>query len=183
MCCNLNYIPERLHHTDDRAKITTYQLNDIIYRRVNRDILTYYGNISLYDLSHNIGTNNGEIISYESDVLFSIREDEDVQSYDDKIVISLSIVSLTENNTYDKVFHCEQNQVKARCLLDHDPVSCMHPHSVFRFFVIEDDGETEVTADNYKKTLGHKKYKHVRDDMRVEITGMIIKQEISQNPN
>lgn len=181
--CNLEYIPKRLHHSDERKIIDTFYVSDILYRRVSDKFLDNpYSAVTLSDLSHNIGINNQIEISKKSDVLFSILEGEDFEVYDSFKVLALKVISIDENNHYDKVFNCEKNtNLKVRLLLSHDPVCCMYPHCVFRFYIYnDDDHEIEVTYENYSSTLGDKKkYKYLRDKLRHELSLMIIREAIS----
>lgn len=180
--CLLSYIPERLTNSDDRKNIDEFHLSDILYRRVTDKLLENpFGTISLVDLSHNIGVCGDEEISKKRDVLFSIREDEDFQAYNQE-VISLKIISLNDQKRYDKLFPCSKRaDLKVRVLLSHAPVPCMYPHAVFRFFIFDaENREVEVTFLNYEKTLGKKKrYKYLRTELRQELAKMIIRKEIS----
>jgi hypothetical protein len=181
-CCTLDYIPERLKTQDDSLTYDIFALEDILYRRVTQSqVDDPFGNISLTDLSHNIGTILGNEISKSKDVLYSILIEEDFEIYLDYRPLELKIISLNENDCYDKVFVCEKNENnKVRIKLQHAPVCCMYPHCVFQFFIIEADStETEVTFDNYKVTLGSKPFKYLRNILRQELSLMIIRKEIS----
>ena len=182
MSCELTYIPERLHFTEDKNLINSYAVDDILYRRAKEnEVVNPFASISLIDLSHNIGTNIGEEISKMSDVLFSILDDEEEENYDLQVV-SLKIISLNEESKYDKLFFCDKDHnLRVRAHLSHKPVCCMYPHAVFQFFVHNDqNNEIEVSFDNYKDTLGSKKFKHLRDKLRHELSQMIIREVISQ---
>lgn len=178
--CSLNYIPKRLHFTDERVYIETFNLSDVLYRRVPQSALENpFGSISLTDLSHNIGITNKIEVSKEKDVLYSILEEEVVEIYDQE-VIALEVISLNEENKYDKTFHCpKREELKVRALLAHDPIPCMYPHAVICFFIYRNENEVEVTMENYRKTLGHNSYKHLRTKLRHELTKMIVRKEIS----
>lgn len=181
-CCQLDYIPERLKTQDDSPIYDRFALEDILYRRVTQNqVDDPFGNISLTDLSYNIGTILGNEISKSKDVLYSILIEEDFEIYSDYRPLELKIISLNENECYDKIFVCEKNgNIKVRIKLQHSPVCCMHPHCVFQFFIIQPDStETEVTFDNYKVTLGSKIFKYLRNILRQELSLMIIRKEIS----
>lgn len=180
-CCNLEYIPERLHTSEDRDIIDVFYVSDTLYRRASDQILENpYASVTLSDLSHNIGINNNVELSKKSDVLYSILEEKDIQVYDLNVV-TLKIISLNDNNQYDKTFVCAKNEgLKVRLLLSHSPVCCMYPHCVFRFFVYNDEGnEVEVSIENSLKTLKLNKYKYLRDRLRHELSLMIIREAIS----
>lgn len=179
--CNLEYIPKRLHNRDDLQLISHFYLKDILYRRIKKDIKDNpYGKVSLSDLSHNIGINNSIELSKSKDVLFSTIDNSEFQIYEDHLPIKLEIISLNTNNQYDKIFRCKKNsELKVRCFLKHDPVACMYPHCVFQYYVYNEEEEIEVTFDNYKKTLGHKRYKYLRAALRQELALMIVRQSIS----
>ena len=181
-CCQLDYIPERLKTQDDSPIYNRFSLEDILYRRVTqKQVDDPFGNISLTDLSHNIGTVLGNEVSKSKDVLYSILAEEDFEIYSEFRPLELKIISLNENECYDKIFVCEKNNnTKVRIRLQHAPVCCMHPHCVFQFFVIDGDNpETEVTFDNYKVTLGSKPFKYLRNILRQELSLMIIRKAIS----
>lgn len=182
-CCNLEYIPERLHNSENNNIIDVFYVSDILYRRASDQILENpYASVTLSDLSHNIGTNNNVVLSEKDDVLFSILEEEDLQVYNLNVV-TLKVISLNKDGQYDKVFECDKNKgLKVRLLLSHNPVCCMYPHCVFRFFVYNDDGkEVEVSFENYPMTLKLKKFKYLRDRLRHELSLMIIREVISYN--
>lgn len=81
-CCKLDYIPERLKTQDDSPTYDIFALEDILYRRVTQSqVDDPFGNISLTDLSHNIGTILGNEISKSKDVLYSILIEEDFEIY------------------------------------------------------------------------------------------------------
>lgn len=183
MSCDLAYIPERLHFTEDRPLIDAYAVDDILYRRAKEhEVANPFGAISLVDLSHNIGTNIGYELSKMSDVLFSILEEEKEEVYDQQVV-ALKIISLNDIGRYDKIFACDRRpELKVRTLLLHDPVCCMYPHAVFSFFVYNEfNEEIEVSYKNWGETLGQKMYKHIRTKLRHELSKMIIREVISQD--
>ncbi len=179
--CTLAHIPDRLHNTEEKQLINTFCIDDLLYRRIKENILENpYANISLTDLSHNIGMNGSMEISKKSDVLFSIVADNEIEVYEDE-VLALKIISLNQDALYNKLFACLKNtDLTARIVLSHDPVCCMYPHCVFKFFVSDNqDMEEEVTFANYRNTLGHKRFKHLREQLRHEISLMIVREEIS----
>ncbi len=180
-CCNLKYIPERLHYKNDSVIIESFFIKDTLFRRITEELKDNPFNVSLTDLSHNIGVNNTIEISKSKDVLFSLKEDEHKEVYENQFPIKLEIISLNETNGYNKILICDKKEnLKVRILLKHDPICCMYPHCVFQFFIYDDeDCEIEVTFSNYKTTIGHNKYKYLRDKIRQELGSMIIKEEIS----
>ena len=180
-CCNLKYIPERLHYKNDSLIIESFFVKDTLFRRIKEDLKINPFNVSLTDLSHNIGVNNTVEISKSKDVLFCLKEDDLEEVYFNEFPIQLEIISLNENNNYDKNLVCDKNKsLKVRILLKHDPICCMYPHCVFQFFIYDAENcEIEVTFSNYKTTIGHNKYKYLRDKIRQELGSMIIKEEIS----
>lgn len=177
--CYLNYIPDRLHW-NNRPVITEFAVGDIIYRRCFPEELDNpYATISLADLSHNIGTNAEVVISYEKDVLLSIRPDEEFENYEDKITCTLVIKSLNPNNCYNKPFGpVKKGNVDYQATMEfiHNPDTCMYPHSVFRIIM----NGSEVTMDNYKQTLGNKSLSKLRTLIRDEIASMIRRRVIEQ---
>lgn len=179
--CDLSYIPDRLHYTNGKRIIDEFFVNDILYRRVTQKMLENpFNNITLSDLSHNLGTNNGNQISKLKDVLYSINKEEEESVYTQP-VITLRIISVNEQNEYNKVFENPKNSdIKIRIKLTHKPVACMYPHVVFQFFMTTQT-EKEVTFDNYSHTLGHRRNKQLRTIVRHELASMITKRVISQD--
>lgn len=182
--CSLTHIPERLHYTTDKAIISDFYVGDVLYRRVSEESLENpFVSISLIDLSHNIGTNNKTEYSQDSDVLFSIIESNQFHSYPNQYPIPLQIISVNDENKYDKIFECSvNNQLKTRIRLVHDPIKCMYPHCVFQFFNFDGEEEIEITFENYKTTLGHNRYRRIRTLLRQELALMIMRKSISQEP-
>ena len=174
--CGLTYIPNHLHW-DDKPIIDEFEVGDVVYHRCSPDKLANpYLSISLTELSHNLGTNKGDFISNENDVLFSIKEEEPFQSYEGKAICVLEIKDLNTNNKYHKTFEGEKLGKKhiGEIAFLHEPDSCMYPHCVFRIWL---DGVL-VNYENYKETLGN--VKNVRTLLKDEFTKMIRRREISQ---
>ncbi len=175
--CGLDYIPPRLWWQNQKI-LTEFRVNDVLYRRCDPEELENpYLKISLVDLSHNIGTCDGNPISDKDDVLYSIRTDEEFKMYSNKEICQISIISLNAENGYDKEFHDElDTENNGRMRLDHEPLDCMYPHCVFRVW----HNGTPVSFQNYKQTLGHKTAKRVRTKMKDELAKMIVRRELNQ---
>jgi hypothetical protein len=176
--CQIDYIPERLHYTSKKPLIEKFYVGDILFRRCTLDELDNpYKSISLYDLSHNIGIVNNVEISLAEDVLFSIKEDEEIKIYQNKIPCELKIKDLDTDNLYNK---CFESFDKVILLLKHDPCTCMYPHCVIEIVF----NEVIVTKDNYYETLGDKKNKNakrLREFVRQELASIVVTRYISQN--
>ncbi len=180
--CLLDYIPERLHWKEGREIIQSWAINDILYRRTKKSLLENpFASISLVDLSHNIGTNHGIKISEKEDVLYNIKEEEELIKYSQE-VIGLKIITLNKRNTYDKFYtDIKNDHLRVRIRIVHDPVKCMYPHCVFQFFIFDEVNQEgiEITFDNYKRNLGKKKFSRLRTSLRQELAKMIIRESIS----
>ncbi len=148
---------------------------ELYYRCKPEVIEDPYKTQSIAELSHN-RSGTGQSISLPNDVLYSIKVDEDFETYVDKVVCTLVIRDLTPDNRYDKWFEQDKNGrvVCANIQLIHVPETCMYPHCVFRIWL---DGVL-VTMDNYKTTLG--KVNEIRNRLRFEIASMIYNKEVSQ---
>ena len=177
MNCTLTYIPQRLHW-GNKETLIAFQIADIIYRRCKpKELENPYATVTpLWDISHNIGTCCGIQLSEESDVLYSIKEDEEVERYD-KLTFQLRIKSLNENSIYSKEFVQVKDNINyiGKLELIHDPTPCMYPHCIFRIWV----NDVKVDRDNYRQGL--KKLNKLKNDIRQELSIMIFRGEIDQN--
>jgi hypothetical protein len=174
--CELNYIPTRLH-TDNKNTVSQFTVGEFLYRRCEPEILANpFRSISLTELSHNRGGDNSNALCNPTDVLFSIKEEEDFEIYSNKVVCILEIKSLTSQNEYKKEYTQVKNGENYSCVMEllHDPLPCMYPHCVFR---IKLNGEI-VTYANYKETLD--KLKSIRSSIKDELASMIITKSINQ---
>ncbi len=174
--CTLPYIPERLH-TNNRLVIEDFSIGEFLFRRCKPDHLDNpFASISLVDLSHNRGGSDG-MLSLPSDVLFNIRVDEDTEIYQDHEVVALEIISLNQENRYNKYFTQKKDgtEIIARMEILHDPEPCMFPHCIFRIWI----GDDLVTYDNYNSTL--KKLTEIRNKIREELSSMRVKKVIDQD--
>lgn len=175
MSCSLPYIPLYLHHTSQEL-IQCFYVGDILYHRCSPEKLENpYKTVSITELSHNIGTNNKVELSKLEDVLWSTKEEEELQKYD-KAVCTLEIKSLNDQQTYHKQFEQEKNGKVYKCVMEllHDPLPCMYPHCIFRVWL---DGEL-VTYDNYKSTI--RKLKKIKTQLKQELGNMIVQREVRQ---
>lgn len=144
--CDLPYIPLELH-SDGKPLIKEFAIGDIVYRRCKEEELENpFAGISLTELSHNLGTNKTAKISEKTDVLYSIKAEDDFETYTLE-VCTLKIISLNPANVYSKPFEENKGGVKHIAEIEflHDPVSCMYPHCIFRIWL---NGEI-VTHENY----------------------------------
>jgi hypothetical protein len=175
--CELNYIPEPLHW-NEKPVLTEFQVGDLIFRRCNpKELENPFQAISLRDISNNLGTNLGNIISEKDDVLFNIVPEDEIERYKDKVVCTLEIKSLTANNQYIKYFQELKNGNTNNCTIQllHDPLCCMYPHCIFRIWV---NGEV-VTKENYEVTLNN--FNKLRTLIRQELATMIRRKSIEIN--
>lgn len=169
------YIPNHLY-SNNKPIINLFNIGDVLYHRCSYEKLgNPYLSITITDLSHNIGVNNGNVISSKEDVLYSIKRDELIQKYD-QAICELEIVSLNVNSNYHKFFYQIKNEkeIKGEIKLLHQPVPFMYPHCIFRVWI----DDVIVTYDNYKASL--KKVNEIRTAIKHEFTKMIRRQEISQ---
>lgn len=175
--CTLPYIPSRLH-TKNNPIINTFDIGEFLYRRCNpEELANPFKTISITELSHNRGGLTSQPLCNPSDVLLSINQDEDFEIYGDKVVCTLVIKSLKENNTFKKEYTQEKGNQVYTCFLElfHDPVSCMYPHCVFRVVI----NEEIITYHNYKNTLG--KLTQIRNELKEELASMIIQRQVNQD--
>ena len=179
--CNLDYIPDRLHW-NAKPLITQFAVGDLIYRRIAPDEFENpFASVSLTDLSHNIGINQGNELSIEDDVLLSISEMDEIKYYKGKCTCTLEIKSLNTDNCYLKPFAFRNNNndlFDATMELVHKPEECMYPHCVFKITM----NNVEVTFTNYRQTLGQKKLAKLRTLIREELVAMIRRKAIEQTP-
>ncbi len=177
--CHLSYIPARLH-TNDKAIITEFEIGEFLYRRCNPEELENpFKGITIGELSHNRGGLNNNLLCNPNDVLFSIREYEDFQIYEGKVVCPLKIKTLTENSSYIKEYTQTKDNTEYKCVMQliHEPEPCMYPHCVFRVWI----NDTIVTTKNNKTTID--KLTEIRTKLKDELASMIRKRQVSQNDN
>ncbi len=176
MSCTLQHIPERLHKKS-RPRLDIFEVGEEIYRRSDLEHLDNpFASISLRDISVNRQGLKENILSNAEDVLISTISN-GIERYDSEICI-LKIKDLSEEGTYDKTFIEEKEDAEhtARIMLMHDPIPCMYPHCEFRLWF----DAIHVSKDNYSETIGSKKYKKLRNQLRQSLAVMIIQREISQ---
>ncbi|HUH73624.1 MAG TPA: hypothetical protein VLZ75_04390 [Chitinophagales bacterium] len=155
-----------------------FRIGDLIFRRCNpNEIENPFQSISLRDISNNLGSNCGNIISEMDDVLFNIIPEDELEKYTGKVVCILEIKSLNENNQYIKYFQEIKNGNSNNCTMQliHDPLCCMYPHCVFRIWV----NYEVVTKENYEVTLS--KFNKLRTTIRQELATMIRRNSIEIN--
>jgi len=178
--CDRHYIPKKLHW-GKRGYIEKYLVGDIIYRRVDPNkLINPYLDITLTDLSHNIGMNYGTIISEPDDVLINISSKIDAERITSKVPCTLEIKNLNDKNEYNKSFTenlNDQESYVATMRMLHRPENCMYPHCVFEIRL----NNVEVTFENYGQTLGLKKLKDLRTMLRDELASMVRRNAIEQN--
>jgi hypothetical protein len=175
--CTLNYIPKSLHW-NEKPVLTEFQVGDLIFRRCNhQELENPFKTISLRDISNNLGTNFGKIISEKDDVLFNIVPEDEIEKYAGKVVCNLEIKSLTLNNQYEKNFLEIKDGKNNNCTMQliHDPLHCMYPHCIFRIWV----NNIVVTKENYEVTLS--KLNKLRTYIRQELATMIRRNAIEIN--
>jgi len=175
--CTLNYIPKPLHW-NEKPVLTEFQVGDLIFRRCNpNELENPFKSISLRDISNNLGTNLGNIISEKDDVLFNIVPEDEIEKYAGKVVCVLEIKSLTQNNQYEKNFFELKDGNNNNCTMQliHDPLCCMYPHCIFRIWV----NNVVVTKENYEVTLS--KLNKLRTAIRQELATMIRRNAIDIN--
>lgn len=176
--CSLAYIPDRLK-TNGREAVE-FKVGEKIYRRTTEaDLKDPYTKISVCELSHN-RAGEDDSISIEEDVLFSIKEAEPFEVYEERKVCTLVIKSLNDENKFHKSYTQQQKDgtdITGELILVHDPDPCMYPHCVFRVMV----GGEIVDFKNYKATIG--KLTYIRSYIKDELKAMIIQKIIDQNNN
>lgn len=172
-----SYIPLRLHQ-EDKPLLNQFALGDVLYHRCDKGsvedgkmIANPYSSVTLAELSHNIGSNRDNIISYSEDVLYSIKEEESFEKHTDKDIAVLEVVSLDpQSKRYIKHIKYRKNEQsdihKATIELIHEPDYYMYPHCVFRIQI----NDRVVTYKNYSD---FKKLKGLRQLIRNEITTML----------
>ncbi len=172
MCdCCIKHIPTRLH-SKDKLQIDLFEDGELLYRRCSAKLLENpYATISLTELSHNRSGHKNEIISNRDDVLYNIVSEtpERYSTYENGEKIEVCVLKVKNpDNTIQYIKHFGDYEL----MLLHDPVPCMYPHCIFRIAHLG----TKVTFENYKDTL--KKDKIERNQIRHELSGMIIREEI-----
>ena len=174
--CKIPYIPSRLQ-TNDRPVIEHFEVGECLYMRCKADALNNpYKDISITELSHNRSGLKENILCNPDDVLYSIKEEEEFEKYESRVVCTLEIIHLTINNSYKKVYTENKNGTIYTGILEllHEPESCMYPHCVFRVWL---NGE-KVTYNNYKSTLS--KVQQIKTRMKEELVSMIRRRQVSQ---
>ena len=142
---------------------------------------TPYTAIELRDVSINRQGNPRDPISKISDVLYNVEPGAASIRYDDKGVVVLVIKHIIPPDKYKKTFQEAQPQSDVlhtvTMELIHDPLNCMYPHCVFRFFY---NGEL-VTDENYDRGLGrdNKTLSKLRKKCKAELNEMIVRREVS----
>lgn len=191
--CEIPYIPARLH-TGDRAEISTFEVGELIFRRTPQSLANNPFGISLVDISVNRkGLSGMSPLSEGNDVLYNVTPEKYSGEFIDGLITTLVIRSLTEKSTYkfiakpakktlppnaesspNRLNQEEINNTVCEMELCHKPTPCNYAHCAFE---IKLNGQ-EVTYENYKSTLGHKKYTEVRDKVRLELVEMMLTEEI-----
>jgi len=175
--CPLAYIPDRLK-TFNRPAITRFDVGEFLYRRCKpSEIENPFKSITITELSHNRSGLKEDTLCNDYDVLFNINAEEAFEKHVDKVVCTLKIVSLTENNKYRKEFTQRKNEMDYVGVMEliHEPESCMYPHCVFRVWV----NDEVVTYDNRKQTID--KLSEIRTRLKEELASMIITKQVNQN--
>lgn len=180
--CSISYIPVRLKR-NNRPIIETFEVGEHLYMRCNpTDLENPYKNISITELSHNRAGLQADILCNPDDVLFSIKTEELVEKYTDKVVCTLRVISLNEGNKYKKVYKQTKKDTGTNQDIEytgvieliHEPEPCMYPHCVFRVWV----NDEKITYDNHKHTLS--KLHEIRAHIKEELASMIISRQVSQ---
>jgi hypothetical protein len=167
-CCSKPYIPEYLQQKG-RAENQIFHVKEEIYLRCSdEDLENPFLKISIAQLSVNRQGNPSNSISTATDVLFNIT-DEPIERYNKKVCV-LSIKSLTENQSYCKVY--TEKEVTIMLTLEHDPTSCMYPHCEFRVY----KNGTEVKKSDYSKF--RKTFRATRLELKQELQDMITRRII-----
>lgn len=168
--CKLTYIPNRLH-TNDRPPIESFGVGELLFRRCRPDEINNPYNCTLAELSHNRKGLDDNQLSQESDVLYNIRPDVNIQIFNDMVVCPIKIKDLNSIGLYDKLFNDENGNI-ARILLIHEPETCMYPHCVFRIWY----NDELATFENRPYTKNRK----IRIKLKDEFVSMIVTQTLSQ---
>jgi hypothetical protein len=182
--CELPYIPPRLH-SENKPEIPLFELGEPLYYRSLPDkVKNPFDGISLYDLSTNRGGSVDNPISTKEDALYNITpENGEGEKFPNKVVVTLVIKELSENETYEKaITHVgldgNNNPVTLTCYIKllHDKLPCNYSHCIFRIWF---DG-TMVTKQNYKNTFGKKgsNMSELRTLCKVEFEEMILREEV-----
>ncbi len=178
MNCSLEYIPSRLHWNGESI-FEKFHIGDLIFRRVKLGDENPFETISLCEVSNNLGTYQNDPISEPNDVLFNITSNDLSQIYEGHTVCTLEIKGLNQNNQYEKEFIEEKDgKVYTSIMrLEHDPISCMFPHCIFRIWL----NDEIVTRTNYDLTLKNRKLNRIRTAIRQELATMIRRKAIDIN--
>ena len=184
--CNIPYIPERLH-TNDKPDIPVFELGEHLYYRCKPEHLDQpFDGIKIFDLSVNRQGHKNNLLSNPEDVLFNINPENGKGELLDTAIITLEIIEISENNTYEKTINHEGedgegNPKTYSCFLKllHDKLVCNYAHSIFK---IKFEQET-VTRDNWKITLGKKgkSVTELRTKCKLEFEEMIRNNEVRIN--
>jgi hypothetical protein len=171
LICNLAYIPEILH-TNSKPIVNIFTIGEeLYYRTKSEEVKKPYDKISLYDISHNRNFNNS--IEYLKEyVLFNIDENDIIEKYDNREIVTLKINQLQKKETYQKeIISREDDEIRVLITLKHRPELCMYPHSVFEITF----NDTIVDKTNYGSTIGkdNKLFSNIRSDIRQELTSII----------
>lgn len=174
--CNLPHIPSRLH-TNQRPIIKAFEVDEFLYRRCKPEELENpFKTVSIRELSHNRSGLEQNILCNPEDVLFNIIQDDDKERYEEMVVCTLKIKSLTDDNKYKKNYEQIKGGKTYTCQMEllHEPEPCMYPHCVFRIFI---DGIV-VDKDNYDITI--KKLNEIRTRLKEELASIIFRREVRQ---
>jgi hypothetical protein len=134
-----------------------------------------YNEISLTDISHNRQGNPNEVLSDLGDVLWNTDANKEFERYDYDVIV-LKIKELLPNSTFVKEFRMDDITVCMTLL--HEPINCNYAHTIFKFIY---QTSIEVTFENYKETLGHKRAKKVRSLCKLKLHEMVIRRELRIN--
>jgi hypothetical protein len=169
--CKIPYIPSKLHW-NGRPIIKEFYLEEELYWRCKPETDLPYQEISLIDISHNRQGSIKNIISDSIDVLWNIDENKSFEKYEYDIIV-LKIKELLPNNTFVNEFEMDGIHISMNLL--HEPINCNYSHTIFKFIY---QNSVEVTFENYKETLGHKKAKKVRSLCKLKLQAMILRREL-----
>lgn len=170
--CKIPYIPSKLHW-NGRPTISEFYHDEELYWRCKPEIGEFpYNGISLTDISHNRQGNPNEALSDLDDVLWNTDENKDFERYNYDVII-LKIKELLPNSTFVKEFNMDDINVCMSLL--HEPIICNYAHTIFKFIY---QASIEVTFENYKETLGHKRAKKVRNLCKLKLHEMIVRREL-----
>lgn len=166
--CNLSYIPKRLHK-NGRLDNQVFYKGESLFIRINPNHPTPFESITLANLSLNRSGIDNEY-SYPEDVLWNTREDKGFEKFHWTIK-TMNIGSNSYNEVLQPVIVEKYGDDYCKIILKHLSIDCNFAHCDMDFII---NGNIVVTKENFKETLGSKRFKKLRSYVRQRLHESIV---------